>query len=386
MKRNPSPRTWIAVVALLVLGIAAGPGRAEQAYQTGTPEIRSMSALAFGPDGVLFVGDGKGGAVFALDLGDASAREADEPLNVRGVGTKIAAMLGTRADDVMIHDLAVNPISQNAYLAVSRERGKWSSRWLLPNDLADANVLLRIKPGGEIEEVSLEDVRFARAALPNPVDTSKTHRWKEGISLRADTITDIAFDDGRVFVAGLSNEEFASTMWQLRWPFAGEATTTTLEIFHGAHGEYETHAPIRAFVPYTLNDDEHLLAAYLCTPLVTFPTAGLADGRHVKGRTVAEFGSGNYPLDMVVYEKDGEERLLIANSSLPFMIVRPSDIESFEGAIDVKPDGYMAGVPYEPRSGSGVQQIDRLNASFILALHTQPAGTLDLVSIPVRRF
>ena len=33
----------------------------------GTPEIKSMSSLSFGPEGVLFIGDSKSATVFAVD-------------------------------------------------------------------------------------------------------------------------------------------------------------------------------------------------------------------------------------------------------------------------------------------------------------------------------
>jgi hypothetical protein len=149
---------------------------------------------------------------------------------------------------------------------------------------------------------------------------------------------------------------------------------------------YETHAPIRAFVPYVLNRKPHLLAAYLCTPFVTFQVDDLKDGQHVKGRTVGEFGSGNYPVDMIVYKKDGQDRILIANSNLPFMIVDPKSVEKHKGEITKEVEGYLAGVTYEPRSGTGVQQLDILNDDYILALQRLPGGTMDMVSLQVRRF
>ena len=369
--------------AVVRVGVAQAEG---PKFATGKPAIQSMSALTFGPDSVLFIGDSKAGAIFAIDLGDSTPREENEAVAVSDIEARIGALLGTGAGNIMIHDMAVNPISQNVYLAVSRGRGKWVNRWKLPNDVADADMLLQVTPDGKISVVSLKKVLYSRADLPNPVDKSKTHMWKDGISLRVDTITDMTHDGETLYVAGLSNEEFASTMWRVQYPFQEEVTTTTLEIFHGAHGEYETHAPIRAFVPYTLKEQSHLLAAYLCTPLVTFPTDDLEDGQHIKGRTVAEFGSGNYPLDMLVYQKDGEDRLLIANSNLPFMIVNPKDVADFEGAITTEVEGYVSGVSYEIRSGSGVQQMDRLNADYILALQRLPGGTLDMVSLPVERF
>ena len=119
---------------------------------------------------------------------------------------------------------------------------------------------------------------------------------------------------------------------------------------------------------------------------MTFKLADLEDGAHVKGRTVAEFGSGNYPLDMLLYEKDGEDRLLIANSNLPFMIVRTKDIEAFDGEINTKLDTYLAGVEYEPRAGNGIQQMDRLNAEQIVVLIREPSGKLALTALPLQRF
>lgn len=382
----------LAVLSLALCG-AAFAFDIEQAtagFQDGPPPIESMSALAFGPQGLLFIGDAKGGAVVAVDTGDRTPGEVGERFGLRDLETKLAAMLGTRASEILIHDLAVNPASRNMYLAVSRGRAGWDSGWNLPNDLADASILVRVTTDGELEDVPLEGLRWSRAELPDPVDAEKTHRWKQGLSLRTETVTDMAWDDGSLWVAGLSNEEFASTLWQLDFrrgdvPFSA-AAKTTVEIYHGAHGEWETHAPIRAMVPYDFGDKSHLLAAYLCTPLVTFETDTLADGAHVKGRTVAEFGSGNYPLDMIVYKKGEQERLLIANSNLPLMIVDPGDVASFEGEITSEVEGYTAGVPYEIRSGAGVQQLDLLDEQRIVALQRLPGGTLNLVTMSTRRF
>jgi len=377
-------RVAVSLCALYVW-VAAATSAVDASFTEGKPDLLSISALGFHPDGVLFLGDSKGGAVFALKLEEPADAGTKEGIQIADIETKIAARLGTRAPAVMIHDMAVHPKSGAVYLAVSRGRTEWTTRWHLPNDIADATILLRVGGDGEIREIPLEAVSFDRIALPKPVDADKAHRWKEGISLRADTITDLAFEDDVLYVAGLSNEEFASTMWRVPFPFES-ATMTTLEVFHGAHGEYETHAPIRTFVPYRLKGESHLLAAYLCTPFVTFPVDGLEDEKHLRGRTIAEFGSGNYPLDMVAYEKDGEPKLLIANSNLPMMIVDPKEIESYEGEIVTESETYAEGVPYEIRSGVGVQQLDLLNPAYFVALQRLPGGSLDLVSLPVRRF
>lgn len=375
----------LAVSLAVGLPVTVSAGDQPTSWTKGRPEIRSFSSLAFGPDGVLFVGDGKGGAVFALDLDDKQAREIKEPKPIEDVEGQLAALLGATSQDVMIHDLAVNPLSKRPYLAVSRGRAGWNMQWLLPNDVADASALVRYDADGKPSLVDLASVRYARVTLPNPIDPAKHVEWKKA-SLRADAITDMAYSDGTLYVAGLSNEEFAATLWRVAYPFAGPVAATTIENYHGAHGKYETEAPVRTFVPYALKGKPQLLAAYLCTPLVTFALDGLKDRQHVRGRTVAEFGSGNYPLDMIVYRKDGREKLLIANSSLPLMIVDPKDIEAYEGTIDREVEGYTAGVRYEIRSGAGVQQLDNLGESHVVVLRRLAGGRLDLVPMPVARF
>lgn len=378
-------RTLPYLLALAALGPGA-TAQATSAFAQGQPEIRSMSALAFGPGGVLFVGDSRAGAVFALDLGDKTAREVDKPGAVQDVEGKLAALLGATPVDVLVHDMAVNPLSKNVYLAVSRGRARLASEWMLPNDVADATVLVKIDAAQLFSVVDLSSVPHARLELPNPVDPAKTHGWKEGLSLRTETITDLAYEAGTLFIAGLSNEEFASTMWRAAYPFAGPVAATTIENYHGAHGKYETEAPVRAFVAFPLHGKTHLVAAYLCTPLVTFDASALQDKKHVRGRTIGEFGSGNYPLDMVVYSNNGQRKLLIANSNLPFMIVDPKDVEAYAGEITTEVPGYTAGVRFESRSGTGVQQLDNLGDAHVVVLRRLMGGRLDLVPLSVRRF
>ena len=365
----------------ILLGLTISLG-VTAVFAQGNSGILSMGSLEFSPDGILFIGDSKGGAVYAFDLNESSVNVDDKNVKITDLEAKIAALLGTTKDEVLIHDMAVNPVSHNIFLSVSRGRGKWTSRWHLPNDLMDASILLRIDPQGNMEEASLENVAYSKVELPNPVDESKTHKWKEGVQLRVDAITQIVYNNGSVYVAGLSNEEFASTMWVAPYPFKDNITATTLEIYHGAHGTYETHAPIRTFLPYNLNQQAHLFAAYLCTPLVTFPTAQLENKKHLIGRTVAEFGSGNYPLDMVLYQIQGKDLILMSNSQLPLLIFDPKDVEAYRGEILEEVKGYLAGVKYTPSSGSGIQQLDDFNNKYILATQRMPSGSLDLISLP----
>ncbi len=344
------------------------------------PPIAAMSALAFSPTGTLFVGDAISGAVFALDLGSRSKPAEVKILAIADVETRVAALVGTRADDVVIHDLAVDPVSYDIYLAISRNRGKWRNKWTLPNDLGNATELVKIGSDGNFHGVELEGVPFTRADLPKPVAAGRKHEWKEGVDTRSEAITDLAWDNGTIWVAGLSNEEFSSAIWRLPYPFpASAAGITTVENYHIGHQKWETAAPVRTLVPHKIGGKDSLIAAYLCTPLVIYPTDSLKDGQHVRGRTVSELGSGNYPLDMVVVPgKDGADRLLIANSALPMLSVKISDIDSFEGEIKEPIATYTGGVKGDYRPAGAVQQLDLIGTKHLVMLQRQPSGALAL--------
>lgn len=377
---------FLATLLLWASAASAEPGLEHwtASLQPGTLTPQSMSSLAFGPHGILFIGDSKQGAVFAVDTGDRTPANREGRFSIGDFERKVAARLGTSPEEILIHDMATNPISRNIYLAASRARKQWDTRWNLPNDLADSQILLRLRPDDTLEEVALKSLPFRKVDLPNPVDEKKTHVWKEGASLRIDTVTDLVFHEGTLYVSGLSNEEFASTLWKMPFPSGDSMTWTTLEIYHGAHGAYETHAPIRTFLPYGTGDQTQILASYLCTPLVTFPLKGLSDGAHVKGRTVAEFGSGNYPLDMVLARFQEKEFIVMSNSMLPLMTFDPNDALQWKTPITKEVTTYSAGLPFVARTGA-IQQMDTFNEEFMVALQRMPSGRLDLVSLSLER-
>ena len=103
---------------------------------------------------------GAAAAVVAIATGDTTPAKEAKPLKVEGINQKIAGLLGTSADQVLISDMIVNPISRNAYLAVSRGRGTNA-----------VPVLMRVNTGDELEVVSLDKVKFSRGELPDaPVE------------------------------------------------------------------------------------------------------------------------------------------------------------------------------------------------------------------------
>jgi hypothetical protein len=278
---------------------------------------------------------------------------------------KLAAMLGAEAGDVRVSDLAVNPASGNVYLSVARGSGPEA-----------AAVVFRINPEGDIAEFALDEVKYMKADIPNAPQSAQSRRGDPRMS----TVTDLAFADGRIFIAGLSNEEFASKLRTIPFPFEDIDAGTSVEIYHGAHGAVETRSPIMTFAMYEIASQPHVVAAYTCTPLVKFPLEELKPGVKVRGTTVAELGNGNRPLDMFVYQKDGKNFILMANDRRGVMKITTEQIDNIEG-INERIGG-TAGLPYDTVEVlSGVSQLDRLNDAHAVALIAGDDGSENLQTI-----
>ena len=114
----------VAVSGVAIIAIADSPVNLTASLKPGKLQLKSAGALAFGPDGVLFIGDSLGGSVTAIDTGDRAAAAKGEPaIDVEDLDTKIAAMVGAPADQIVINDMKVNPLSGNVYLSASRGKG-----------------------------------------------------------------------------------------------------------------------------------------------------------------------------------------------------------------------------------------------------------------------
>jgi hypothetical protein len=354
----------LPVLALAAVVVAWGsPDALTRGMTVGAPDVSSLGAMTFGPGNILFIGDNMAGNVLAVQI-DEPASSNQAPIDVTGIDGKIAQLLGTTPEDVIINDLAVHPVSRNVYLTVTRGRG------------ADGKpILLRVTRNASrpVEEVSLEKVKYSTAAIPNAPAANPTARRNP----RTFTVTDLAFVDGQLWVAGLSNEEFSSAFRRMAFPFGDALSTTTVEIYHVSHGRNETNAPVMTFLPQKINGTLHMLAAYTCTPLVAFEAQSLKNGQHVVGRTVAELGAGNQPLDMVSFTKDGKETILIANSRHPLMRVNVADIAKAPALTSPTKEEGIARVPL---AQTGISQLADLDANHVVVLRRGEGG-LELRSI-----
>ena len=111
------------------------------------------------------------------------------------------------------------------------------------------------------------------------------------------------------------------------------------------------------------------------------PVAELKAGAHVKGTTIAELGNRNRPLDMIVYQKDGKDYLLMANSSRGVMKITTEGAGTAESITQPVPGGGTKGLGYDTiASLKGVVQLDQLDNSHAVIL-VQDANGLNLETI-----
>jgi hypothetical protein len=241
----PSRRAVLQMALVSAVGMAiSGQALAEEARvpvaAAVSGPLQSAGALTFGPGNVLFVGDIKGARVHAFDLSDKDITSQTsvtlgnfhnfEGTNlVEGVDHKLAALLGTTSDNIVINDMVVHQPSQQIFLSVERGRG------------VDAQPAIVKLNRGQMEVLELDPIPHTMALIPNEPSNEASLEFNKQ---RVFAITDVKFYKGEVFVTGISNQRFASTLHRIAYPFLGPGSTTTVEIWHPVHGEYETRAPI----------------------------------------------------------------------------------------------------------------------------------------------
>jgi hypothetical protein len=374
MLRFRKPRFLLPALALAVGGVwsllPAGP---TDGMQQGKADLKSAGALELGPEGVLFVADGVGAAVWALDISGVKAGSGEMPRDgIQDLDEKIASLLGAGVRDIAVKDMVAHEAGNAVYLSVMRGRGD-----------AAVPVIIRVAAGGDVERVNLDDIHHARLPIEGvPAEDAKLYRWDS----RTFTVTDLEFIDGELYIAGLSNDEFASVLRRTSWPLREDVKLTHPEIYHGAHGEWETFAPIFSFVPYDIEGTDHLLAGYLCTPLVTFPLDEVRSKDKLRGKTIAELGWGNIPTDIVPYEVDGEDWVLISNSRRGTMKMRGADIRKAAAGKGITTEvGPRTGVDYHSVPLGNVAQLDRVGDRIMILGRDMENGSLYLVARPTSR-
>ena len=331
-------------------------------------KLKSAGPIAFGPNGLLLVSDPMEAKIYAIETGDTEGSTDGVTIEIDDLRSKIASMMGAKPEQIRINDLAVNPINGRPYLSVTRGSGA-----------DEVSVILSVDP--KSKEMSVFDMASKKSThtlLPNPVASKQSRRGNQ----RLQAITDMAFIDNQIYVAGLSNEEFASNLRAINYPFKDTNDGASIEIYHGAHGKFETRAPIRTFAAMEIEDEVNLLAAYTCTPLVRIPLGQLKPKSKVKGTTIAELGNWNRPLDMVVYKKDDKNYALMANSHRGVMKIDLSKAGSQAAITEPVKKGGIEGVKYETvKDLKNVVQLDGLSKTHGVVLIRSEDGKESLKTI-----
>jgi hypothetical protein len=380
----------VASMAVALAGTAAKAADApkkDYGLKKGAAELQSVGPIAFGPAGILFVADPVGAKIYALDVGTGPAAAA-APVDIDKLDTRLAAFLGAKREDIFLRAMAVQPSTHAIYLSVMRGSGA-----------AGAPALVKVDAKGAISLVSLNNIAHAftdvakapaaddkRTAPVVATDTRLGNKMSFGGAsfnldmrpLRTVTVTDLAYVDGTLLVAGASNEEFSSAFRRIAFPFAGKDEVNSLKIFHVSHGRYETAAPITTFIPY--GPSGMVLAAYTCTPLVQFSMNGAAADAQVNGKSVADLGAVSTPMDMVAFKQGGQDWFLVSNTRHPLMKIARSDIDK-QDALVQKAD--LVGAARHELPQKGVTWMSNLGDGHVLMVQQDETNALSLRSYAV---
>ncbi len=336
----------------------------------------SATILEFAENNTLFVADSDGGQILAYQLPAMKPAKASASYNLEGAGTKIAKLLGVDGRSISYHDIAIHPDSKEAYISLSMaENGKRTP------------AIIRANQAGSFTKVDLSSMPNTVKNLTNTA-SDNVKFWRD-IPATTLGITDLDYVNGTLYVSSLSTGEFASTLRKVSYPFDKSATTANIEIYHTVHNQTETRAPIRAMTVLNLNGIETVVAAYTCTPLVTIPTSDLKNGAHVKGKTIAELGYGNTPLDVINFsafnqqQQKMEDFVLVIHKERSADLIRVADlVEANKKESLSTPEMWAkAGVPTRPVPMVGVLQAADQDEQFIATLkRNMETGDIDLVS------
>jgi len=357
-----------------LLALAVLSASAHAALAASLP-IQSAGKLSFVDANTLVIADWRGARLHALTLPAAPAA-APAAFNLKNVSGVIARALKTSPEQLRFEDMVVRPGSELAYVALS-VAGRRA-------DAPPTAALVTVNAAGKVEVIRLD--RVAHDSMPiADAPAASTTFWRDTPAATY-TVTDMTHHAGKLYVAGLSNASFASTLRVFDFPFKGGAATTSVEMYHPVHNQNETRAPIRKMVIATLGGEPTLVAAFTCSPLVTIPLRELKDGAHIAAKTVAEFGWGSAPVGMVQFDAGQGPMVLLTHSHKSADLMTVADIAD----ASAKP-GVTTPIkwPAEPTLGLKsvyvpvrVAHIDNQDATYLAALRRNEAsGAMELVSM-----
>ena len=325
--------------------------------------LQSAGVLTFGPNNVLFVGDITGAKIHAFGLREEDLTSQTDVISgnfhnfegrdhVQGLDQKLAALFGTTINKMAINDMAVHQPTEQIFISVERGRG---------TDAIPAIVKVN---HGQLEILKLDSIPHSQVSIPNEPDSKAMLEFEPQ---QVYAITDVKYYNGEIFVTGITNQRFASTLHRIPYPFNSTMATCTVEIWHPVHGQFETRAPIIRKVIRELNGEPYLFGVYGCTPLVRFPLSALKDGAHVRGDVIGELGYGANPIDMLTFTSpaDSKEYLLVTIDTRSAAQIAVSELAT----APAQPTG--AGIDFGPGGLGRTQRAIPIKAEHIAILNSK---------------
>ena len=383
---------WIVVATLALPFSALAQGEAIK----DVPQY--AGALTFAPDGTLFVGDNISSAVFAYKTVQAQPEQVDSkapPLEIDSVDNRIAPIVRSKIGQVEINGMAVHPISREIYLSVSRKGNGGLEPAIvkisLTGKISEFKLNAPDRSEFKIKDAPTPKQHFADRAGQWPVPSPEKYHEKAKTAMRSMTIVDMKFHAGELYIAGISNEEFSSTLRRVPYPFTDAISETKIKIYHDAHAQWETRAPIRAMTFAQIDGKDTLIAAYTCSPIALIPVDDLKNGAQIEGHVIGDLGNGQ-PLGMFNFNYNGEASLFVTNAAHDPRIIPIASLQHATVMTEADSNHHLKMDTTELPAGVVGKAVmfvgsslhaDLLNDGFIISLtRNANSGNLNLESLP----
>ncbi|MGF1742797.1 hypothetical protein L4C34_17305 [Vibrio profundum] len=336
----------------------------------------SATVLEFAGDNTLLVADSDGGQIIAYRLPDVKPAKASVSYNLTAFDKQLSKFIEVDREAITFQDMVIHPVSKKAYISL-----------MINDDGKRIPAIVSVDPAGNLSRVELSGLEDSRIKLKDTAKDKVTF-WRD-IPASSLKITDLDYTNGYIYVSGLSTGEFASTLRKIPFPFKdGKEGISHIAIYHTVHDQIETRAPIRAMTVMNIDGEQTVVAAYTCTPLVTIPESSLTDGSHVTGKTIAELGYANLPLDIVQFvamneHQKQEEFILVVNKERSADLIRLEDIKKAmkEEGLSKPIMWNKAGLKTRPIPLAGVLHIADQDQQFLTGLRRDIfTGGVELVS------
>ena len=212
-------------------------------------------------------------------------------------------MLGTDAAQVAVTDLAVDRATRNSFVSVMRGQGP-----------AARPALLRVDGAGAI---SADRHRSAPVHQRRRCRTCRAERRPDATSAHQ-SITQVDVRQRPRLGERLVEREFASKLWSIAYPFTkADAGHERRDLPRQPPAARDARADVRVRAVHDRQPAVHhrRLPVHAAREVPGLCALDTPAAKPYRGTTIAEFGAGNRPIDMVLYKKNGKDFLLMSNTN-----------------------------------------------------------------------